>query len=422
MSTAALRYLSAVMREGDLADVVARGSFEHMMANEAEQAAYDWFTDYVQRYNAVPTRQAFEEGTSLPAPEVEEPASYHWDRLIDRYVAQSIRDVSTEAGKLLNEGNDPLAALEVLTSRLISLKVDPSLGSSVIDLRDGYDRVVSEYAARLEGESLDGVPTGWPSLDRWGLVGPGDLFSLVGRTGTGKTYFMLHSALSNWREGLPVLFSTMEMPAAQIELRAACMVTGVPVTPILQGLKLPTHLTDLLEDGLSQLREGSVPFLIVDGKMTATVSDLSMLVSAHRPGAVYMDGAYLYRHPDKRLNRYQRVAENTDLIKEMLLSTRTPGFASWQMSKEAAKKFKRGKQEDVDLEDVGYSDAIPQISTQVALLFQEANMQALVERTMRVLKGRQGQIGTLRLRWDFMGMRFDEIEDEPADGADLVHL
>ena len=75
-----------------------------------------------------------------------------------------------------------------------------------------------------------------------------------------------------------------------------------------------------------------------------------------------IDGAYLLRHRNVRLDRFTRAAENVELIKRNCTDLEMMAFCSWQFNREASKKQKKGKGEEGDLEDIGYSDAIGQIS------------------------------------------------------------
>ena len=57
-----------------------------------------------------------------------------------------------------------------------------------------------------------------------GLTG-GDVVSVVGRPGMGKTYLALHAMLHAWGQGLTTLFVSMEMKVTPIAQRLASMYT-----------------------------------------------------------------------------------------------------------------------------------------------------------------------------------------------------
>ena len=101
------------------------------------------------------------------------------------------------------------------------------------------------------------------------------------------------------------------------------------------------------------------PFYVVDGNLAATVEDIWALARQLKPDAIFIDGAYLVKHPKER-DRYRRVAENAELMKSELAAL-APTVCSWQFAKSAAKKNKK-QGEKPDLEDIGYTDAIAQVS------------------------------------------------------------
>ena len=120
---------------------------------------------------------------------------------------------------------------------------------------------------------------------------------------------------------------------------------------------------------------------------------------------IFIDGGYLMKHPKER-DRYKRVAENADMMKQTL-SDICPIMVSWQFAKTAAKKnWKKG--EKPTMEDIGYSDAIPQVSSLVLATMEEELVETHKLRVIDILKGRNGEIGQFKTNWDFFTMNFTE--------------
>jgi len=91
-----------------------------------------------------------------------------------------------------------------------------------------------------------------------------------------------------------------------------------------------------------------------------------------------------------------------------------PTTVSWQFAKTASKK-KKG--EAVTGDDVGYSDAIYQVSSLLTGIFQPETVETIHQRVHEILKGRKGQVGRYTTRWDFQNMDFSEIME--VDVGDL---
>ncbi len=162
---------------------------------------------------------------------------------------------------------------------------------------------------------------------------------------------------------------------------------------------------------LSTLPGMEHPFWVVAGNLKSAVSDVQALALQLKPGAIFLDGAYLLKHPSEK-DRYKRVAENMDMIK-MDLAPIAPTICSWQFNREA-KKLKKG--EEPSLEHIGYSDAIGTHSSLVLGLFEEESVQTQHRRRVSVLKGRQGEAGKFFIKWDFsMKTDFSEVLLEAVD-------
>jgi hypothetical protein len=123
------------------------------------------------------------------------------------------------------------------------------------------------------------------------------------------------------------------------------------------------------------------------------------------------------KHP-KEKDRYKRVAENADLMKQELAAI-APLCVSWQFAKTASKKNAK-KGEKPGLEDIGYSDAIPQVSSVVLATLQEETHEAYETRVIDILKGRNGEVGRFKTNWNFMQMDFTEENAQEIEALSFI--
>jgi len=247
---------------------------------------------------------------------------------------------------------------------------------------------------------------------------PSRLFIAGDYVVTHNTWFLLYAALNGWLKAgknqdkenpQSRMFVSMEMPISQIQQRLAAIVAQVPAGAI-KNPNLSTMKLAKLKNSLLEIQGFGEPFYVIDGNLTATVEDIWMLARQLKPAAILIDGGYLVKHPTER-DRYRRVAENADLMKQELAAL-APTAVSWQFAKSASKK-KKG--EKVTGDDVGYSDAIFQVSSLLLGLFEEDSVETLQQRKIEILKGRGGEVGSFRTKWDFQNMDFSEIEDEDVE-------
>ncbi len=405
--------------------------------NEIE--AYNFVHDFVKKHAALPTTDTVEAHTSIELTPHTEPATYYLDLLKKRHIEGEVKKAIKQADEhLKTEGKDPEAALKVLMDMALKVAMQRK-AHQVFDFRQAYDLIIPTYAQQLSEDQEGGLYLGWPTLDNMtGGLRAGDLLSMVGRPQKGKTWQMLYAAWSGWNvagkkflaqmaaagadvQAKPVaeqsrLFVSMEMQPLAIEQRLAAMQTSINASN-LKLAQLGTISQKKLKKGLTEIRGFGAPFWVVDGNLTAMVEDIWVLVRQLKPDATFVDGGYLLKHPREQ-DRFRRVAENADLLKSQVAPL-CPVCASWQFAKTAAKKNPK-KGEKVDLEDIGYSDAIAQVSSIVLGLLDDDNIETLLSKLIDILKGRNGEVGQFRTRWNFDVCDFTEIEKEDVNDLQFV--
>jgi hypothetical protein len=158
------------------------------------------------------------------------------------------------------------------------------------------------------------VQFGWPSLDKFGSLRPGDVVSFTGRPALGKTFSMLQIAIhSAFKQTLPNLFVPM----------------GMPLMDHIQNYALTSAQRKKLPHLLMKAKNEAGRLWVLDGNFASTVQDIFPLVYQFNPRALFIDGAYLLQHPDRRLDRYKRA-----------------GATRWQRSRRSP-RARKGYLEDV---------------------------------------------------------------------------
>jgi replicative DNA helicase len=261
---------------------------------------------------------------------------------------------------------------------------------------------------RLVLKSID--PAGEGECQCISVSHPSQLYVTDEFVVTHNTWLTLWTALHNWTvRKLNVLYVSMEMMTLPIAQRIAALYTKQNINQLkVAGYSNPTFKK--FYAGLQAMQSESAKFYVVDGNLATNVEDLFALADMLECRVVMIDGAYLLRHRNVRLDRFTRAAENVELIKRSCTDLEMMAFCSWQFNREASKKQKKGKGEQGDLEDIGYSDAIGQISSIAVSLFQEDSVETLKHRKVQVMKGRNGEVGQFSIAWDFINMSFAQID------------
>jgi hypothetical protein len=416
-------FLSAVLAENSVSSLLAFGPIEHLFkANEVD--SYLFVREFVKKYQKLPDVDTIENHVGQDAiVKHKETSAYYHDLLRARHTEIELKKGMKKASDLLMpDTKDPEEALRVLMDVAMALATQ-KMSKQVVDFRQAYEIIVSDYAKKFNEAEEYGLHLGWPYFDALsGGLSRGDLISIVGRPQKGKTWQMLYALHHGWQKGgkkaqpQSRMFVSMEMDPLLIQQRLASMQSSIPMT----GLKhadLSTGQMKQLKKGLTEIKSYGAPFWIVDGNLTATVEDIWMLARQLKPDALGIDGGYLVKHPTER-DRYRRVAENADLMKQELAAI-CPTIVSWQFAKSAAKKNAK-KGEKVDLEDIGYTDAIAQVSSIVLAMLEEDSVESLVYRVIDILKGRNGEVGRFKTRWDFKNMDFSEFVEQDVSELQYV--
>lgn len=384
-----------------------------------ESEIYEWVASHLGKYHALPDigtlMQQFPEIKEAECPE---PTKYYVDLLDRRFIYDQINQCNIDSQTILKEDKTKVDDAEKVLKATLDRITQQRYRSRIMNVGlDAPKLVLSAY----QSSSKDArITFGWPYMDNMtgGAVG-GDVVSFVGRPASGKTWKVLKVALHNWLKGRNVLFASMEMNHLAIAQRIVSMYTHVSVSDV-KNSSLPTMSFkggvspyQKFSKAIASMMKETGQFYVVDGNLAAYADDLYMLAAQLKCDAIFIDGAYLMRHRNLRLDRFTKVAENVELMKQLSTDLEIPTFASWQFNRQAAKKGKGlQKNEKAGLEDIGYSDAIPQVSSIVMGLHQEEGIETMHQRIIDVMKGRNGEIGQFKISWDFQTMNFDEISEE----------
>lgn len=410
--------LLALCEKQDAASFYQTKLHEGLFVGE-ELALFQFVADHVANHHVLPKRQTVEESfPSLEAAQIVEPASYYLDKLDERYVYRTLNIGLSDCTELVGSYN-LTQAVDRLEGVIADILMNRNRQQMVEFSRDAWDLVKAEYIKKYNEGSEYGILFGWPYLDNMvgGLL-PGDVASYVGRPAVGKTWKILYTAHHAWwLQKKNVLVMSMEMNILPLVQRLASLHSHISISN-LKLAELTTTQQKKLEKAMLTAKDHPAQMWVVDGNLTSTPSEIYAMAAQLQSDVVFIDGAYLLRSDNKKLDRWTRVAENIELIKKQTSRLQIPTVCSYQFNRETTKK----KQEAVGLENIGYADAIGQISSIVLGLFQDESVETIQSRMVNVLKGRDGATGQFNVKWDFQAMDFSEIEDPDEDVSDLVFV
>lgn len=391
---------------------------EMFRGDEADLFAF--VKNHAMGYAKLPSRKtinkwASENAQTVPtSASISEPPKFYFDQMETRNLKLRLKGAMMEAEKLRLD--HPADALSVITGHVIAMNHNVGRKQLLNFSEDGSALIHDEYVkTQLHIDS--GLKFGWPTFDKMsgGLTG-GDVVTIVGRPGMGKTYMALHSMIHAWHQGMTTLFVSMEMKVTPIAQRIAAMATKTSISE-LKSAQVATKKYRGMHEVLGGM-SGEHGMWVADGALSAKVQDLRILCSQLQPDVLFIDGAYLLRNSNPRIARHERINSNAEDIKQHLAEQlNIPVIQTFQFNRDATKKT----QEDVGLENIAGSDAIGQLSSVVLGLFEEESIETALQRKIRVMKGRNGEQGEFTINWRFGGFGVKQDVDD-YDVSDVMNF
>ncbi len=408
MSDISDKFFAALLSSGDTSAYIQLGDVEAVFTHvQSDMEDFAVLNEYIKTYGKLPKLETFNNLSGKNLKPSTEDVPVYFDLLRQRHVKKTIIKTSQDANLVLQD--DPVAALAKLEDMVRELTIQ-RLSPQLFDFRESHD--ILAHGLIEKRKPSYGIKFGWPTLDaKIGGARGGDLISFCGRLGQGKTMLLLYSAHHAWKtQKKVILFVSMEMTPELIFERLAATDQGIPQNWV-KFSEFPTFRTNRKQEFLDKLKlledEELEPFYVVDGNLTASVNDVSMLTGHLAPHVVYVDGAYMLES-DQGFKSHEKVGHVVSgLKKHIATANKIPVVASWQLSRKAT-ELKGNKQ--AGTEHIAGSDDIPRLSSVVLELAQEETAETERVREIRLMKGRSGEKGKFNINWNFRKMDFTEIE------------
>lgn len=391
---------------------------EKLFKGESEKAVFKWVDNHVAHFKQLPQMVTLESMfPEIKEVECPENTKYYLFHVEQRFVYDRLDKAAKQTQELLKESQNNVGPAKEEMLKALNEITEQQYRNRILNFPQEGQQVVMKAYHKMFGSETPPSAFGWPYMDdSTGGAQAGDVISVVGRPAMGKSQFMLYMAAHNWkRKHKNVLFVSMEMNCVSVAQRLAAMYAHTNLTQLKMG-QFSTQTLKSFGQKISFLHDEPGQFYVVDGNLAAHCDDIYNLSSQLSCDLVVIDGAYLLRHKDRRLGRYEKVAENVELMKRLTGEVEIPTFCSWQFAKSGAKSQLKGGQ--VGLEHIGMTESVGQISTIVLALNQEEGVETLNSRLIEVLKGRNGETGQFRVNWDWNIMDFSQHgivkpQDEP---------
>lgn len=339
----------------------------------------------------------------------------HYGRIVkDHYTKRKLIEMSSRlVERAFDEKADTKKMLDQAETQIFALSQE-HMHRDFIELKE----ILAESFERLEefvkkGGSLRGVPTGYADLDNK-LAGMQDsnLIVLAARPGVGKTTFALNIALSvATKYKMPVGFFSLEMSKEELVDRLLVGQADIDAWRLKTG-RLSEEDYRRLTEAMGNLSES--PIYIDD---TPGISILEMRTKARKLMVeknlrlLVVDYLQLADAGRRFESRVQEVSFVSQGLKNLARELKIPVIAISQLSRAVEQRGTK-KPQLADLRDSG---AIEQDADVVMFLYQEEDMEDLLDQNKRIIKlliakHRNGPTGEIDLLFRGDRVKFFSVE------------
>ena len=293
-------------------------------------------------------------------------------------------------------------------------------------LKDSFANIERNYE---RGESITGVPTGFPDLD---MLTAGfqrsDLIIIAGRPSMGKTSFALnvgmHAAIDR---STPTGLFSLEMSKEQLALRMLCAKARVDLKKLRTGYLAKPDWGNLIQ-AVGNISEA--PFYIDD---TPAINTLELRAKARRLKKeidlklIIVDYLQLMRGATKYDSREKEISEISRSLKALAKELDVPVIALSQLNRKVEERPNKRPQ----LADLRESGAIEQDADVIIFIYRDEVYNKSEENPKKgeaeiiVGKQRNGPIGVAKVHFKAEFSSFyplSQREDTPESGDDSAIL
>lgn len=317
---------------------------------------------------------------------------------------RSIKEGSAEvkAGPLVHKLEKVIEEINDQSNkeRIVEEDAFENIDDDIAEIKDRHDNPEKYRGVDTGIEPLTLATAGWHG---------GDLITVMGRTGQGKSIVLLNFGYSAWLSGYNVLYVTIEMPILQQKRRLYSRMTGVNYFKLKNADLMTEEELIFIGDKIKEIKsEHDNVFLILDAPSMCNSNFIEQRVhnfekaTGKKIQLIIVDPIYLMK-PNVKVDDDLVGAISWDL-KLMGRKLDIPVINANQINREGHKRHLQGK--DMDAMDSASSDRLGQNSDVMLGIFSDEQQWL----KLSIVKYRDGRGPTLFLkrRFDIMKVEYDE--------------
>lgn len=356
---------------------------------------WDHLEQYYIKYRAVPSKEILlKKFPDLELTESTATMDYLIDEVNNDFLRYRLESIITEAARSVEDS--PREALSYLFAKSSTLGHQTDVVKDV-DLASDFNLRVDNLKARAvltdQGHEILGIPSSIDPLDYlFGGFQSGDFCTLMGWTGSGKTWLASYLAVQAWKHGKVPLYFSLEMDDVQFGYRIDTLMSGGSLSNT--GLMNARNVSpEMYGDWANQTYKDRQPFYIVTNEGMDEVNQLTVQnkIEQYKPDIVFLDYHSLFDDAKRGRNETERHRNLSKDFKRMAVRFGVPIIDIVGVTMED-----NHGQRPPELHEVAWSKQLAYDSDLVLSVCKEGQLM-----TVEAKKVRRGDLFAFRLTWDF---------------------
>tara|TARA_R110002020_G_scaffold18947_4_gene65639 strand:+ start:1958 stop:3217 length:1260 start_codon:yes stop_codon:yes gene_type:complete len=309
--------------------------------------AYKFVVDHFDKYGEFPSPETLIQEYK-PIGLHPEAQSVNFDYAVDCFKNQVLQRQIVTAVRTQKDAvqENPKQALSSIMTSLMDIEVAYDEDITVYD--EGTVDRLDEWRERTKkrelGDGLMGVSTSFKTINGTGVGWmPGELIAVFARPTVGKTWLMVHSAVTAMMQGKKTLLISTEMPISSISLRIDVVLGALNGYKLShKALRTGQPIDEKAYTKFLQEQANNKSLLVCDhivGQSTISLESIASLIRKHNPEFVVIDGVYLISQGDSKKAAWEQSHTLFYGLKNLCLSMNTAIMVSTQANRDAANVF-----------------------------------------------------------------------------------
>jgi archaellum biogenesis ATPase FlaH len=364
---------------------------------------------HANEYNVLPKVEQVNAETSLDFTHISDIGPQHQEAFLDEIEEfcknRALANAVINAADLIEKGNYGEVEKRVREAILISLQSD--IGTNYFE--DPRSRLL-----RIKDKNGQ-VTTGWKNVDDklYGGVNRGEITIWCAGSGVGKSLFLQNLAINFSRQGLNVIYITLELSEELCSMRMDSMCSEVPTKEVFRRI-------DEVEIKVKQIGHKSGSLHVKQMPQGSTVNDIKAYLKNYEIKTQRKPDVLVVDYLDLLFPNNKKIDVSNLFVKDKFVTEELRGLmVERQMIGQTAAQLNRGAVQEQEHDHSHISGGISKIQTadNVISIFASAAMKERGQYQIQFLKTRSSSgVGSkVALGFDPNTLKIFNIDDESQD-------